>query len=422
MSADDKVVDLADANKGTTKDVEFPGWIGDFLYYTSELTTPHIFRLWTAISTIAGALERRVWVNSSGQRAYPNLFIMLVAPPGIGKSVAIKEGRRMWMDAGNLNVAPNSLPGKGLIDELNDEKKQKTAIDPESNRRETYHPMSIPAPEMGTLIPSHDLGFLSMLNELFDCNDNYDERTRTGGQYYIEKPHVNLIVGTQPKYLGSTFPEEAFGMGFTSRMIMVYSSDEVKVDDLFDSVSETRDQKIHDKLVHHIQNLSDMIGPFEIEDEAKKAFMDWYQEGMPPQPQHSKLAHYNTRRHFHMLKLIQVFSASRSTEQVITKEDFELSRLVLVEAEQNMPEIFKEISAGSQSAEIEETYRFLHQEYVKAGQKPIREQKLHYFLSRRVPTYQIESIIDTMINAGFIVEVTDSTQQSSRKFKPMAPE
>ena len=417
MASSDNIVDLQDA-RGTTKDFEFPGFIGDFLHYTGELTSPHIFRLWTAISTIAGVLERRVWVNSVGKRTYPNMFLMLVAPPGIGKSVAINEAVSIWSAAGTINIAPNSLPGKGLIDELEDEKKQKTAVDPETDKRESYHTMSIPAPEMGTLIPSHDLGFLSMLNELFDCGPHYNERTRTGGQHYIEKPHVNLIVGTQPKYLGSTFPEEAFGMGFTSRVVMIYSADEVRVDDLFDDSSTGRDKDTYDKLVKHAQEASELIGPFEVTQEAKKAFMDWYSEGMPPQPQHSKLAHYNTRRQFHLMKLIQIFSVSRSLEQVITLEDFEIAKMVLLEAEAQMPEIFKEISVGSQSAEIEETYNYLFQQYVKNGRNPVKEQKLHYFLSRRVPTYQIESIIETMLNAGLMVQVQDTLGQSTRKFKP----
>ena len=94
-------------------------WITNFMTFTEGLPTPEIFRLWSGISTIAATLERRVWVATGRGVIYPNLFVVLVAPPAVGKSVAIDQSIRAIQTAtglvakeytqGKLNLAPIDL-------------------------------------------------------------------------------------------------------------------------------------------------------------------------------------------------------------------------------------------------------------------------------------------------------------------------
>ena len=50
---------------------------------------PYKFATWTAISAIAGALGRKCWFSMPNYDVRPNLFIVLVGPPGTNKSVSL---------------------------------------------------------------------------------------------------------------------------------------------------------------------------------------------------------------------------------------------------------------------------------------------------------------------------------------------
>ena len=61
-------------------------FVEQFLKYTEERPSPEIFRKWSAITTLSGALEKRVWTLTKAGPQFANLYTMLVAPPGVGKS------------------------------------------------------------------------------------------------------------------------------------------------------------------------------------------------------------------------------------------------------------------------------------------------------------------------------------------------
>src|SRR6266436_9736192 len=87
-----------------------PDWIEAFVAYTSGLPTPLIIRKWAAISAVAAALERKVWINSLNTELYPNLYVMVMAPPGIGKGLVISELKRIFaaFKHGEFFLAPTN--------------------------------------------------------------------------------------------------------------------------------------------------------------------------------------------------------------------------------------------------------------------------------------------------------------------------
>ena len=93
-------------------------WVDSFLEYTSMIPSPELFRRWAAYSAIAGALERRTWIQSSGKILFPNTIILLVSKPGVGKSNAIDEIVKLLVGVGNLNISPDGMTKAALIDQL----------------------------------------------------------------------------------------------------------------------------------------------------------------------------------------------------------------------------------------------------------------------------------------------------------------
>ena len=79
-------------------------WIDSFATLFGESGAPPMFRTWAAISAVAGVMERRMSVNVGYGPLYPNMYVVLVAPPGIGKTELTSQVWGFWkrLSTGNI--------------------------------------------------------------------------------------------------------------------------------------------------------------------------------------------------------------------------------------------------------------------------------------------------------------------------------
>lgn len=368
-------------------------WIESFLDHTEGLPTPDIFRLWAGISAVAGALERRVWIETSRSRLYPNMYVLLVGRPGVGKSQAIAPVGDLWRLCKGVHVAPDNLTKAALIDAV--DAASRRIIRSETEMVE-YHSLAVASPEFGVLVPAHDLEFLNTLNHLYDNPPSYRENRRSMGdnQIDISNPQLNLLGGTQPAYLANLLPEEAWGMGFTARLLLVYSGEKKKVP-LF-RMQEVRGG--YKELVAGLTAFTKLFGKIEFDQEAQTLAEDWADAGCPPVPEHSKLENYVSRRIIHVLKLATISAVSAGNPSV-TAKDFTRARDWLLQAETAMPDIFREMVQRSDVQVIQELHFFAWQIYIKE-KRPVHETRLIHFLQNRVPSDKIMRIIEISEKAG----------------------
>lgn len=379
--------------------------IESFLEYTEGISSPPIFRLWSAISMVAGILERRVYVETAGERLYPNLYVLLVSPPGVGKTQAIKNARLFWSKMPDLIIAPDNVTKAALIDSL---AKASRKIVKSPIELIEFNSMQIAADELGVFMSAHDLDMLSALNKIYDNPPEYkeDRRMFKGNPIFIPEPQLNILAGTQPGFMASVFPEEAWSMGFTSRLIMVYSSTRIDVP-LFDVGG--RDQKKFDALKDDLKTLMKLHGKFKWTVDAQRAIQQWHTSGKKDtEPQHTKLEHYTARRILHLLKLCMISSVSRSNEMIITLQDYERALTWLLMAENTMPDVFRNMTQKSDAVVIQELHFHMWQAYAK-GKKPLHESYLVHFLQTRVPSERVMRIIEIAERAGIIVRFANTS-------------
>lgn len=378
-----------------------PDWISSWLAYTDGQPTPKIFRLWSAIGAVAGALERRVFISTAQSPVYPNLFLLLVAPPGVGKSIAIDPIAQLWRDTKKLHVAPDSVTKASLVDSI--AKADRKILIPPASLLE-YHSLACCASELGVLMPSHDLEFLSFLNAMFDNRPNYREERRTLGRSIdISRPQMTILAGSQPGFMASLFPEEAWAMGTTSRMIMVYSGESPRIE-LFDQAPKST--KGYGDLVVQLTRMCDLLGEATCTQEAKIKIREWYNAGCEPVPEHSKLEHYKIRRILFILKLVVVSAVSRTGGLVVDGPDVDRALAWLFDAEKKMPDIFRHMVGKSDSQTIQELHFFIYREYAK-NKKPLHEAVIYHFLSQHAPSDKIPRIIETAVRSNVMQKVGD---------------
>ncbi len=385
--------------------------ITDFAALVEGGNTPEIYQTWAAIGLVAGALERRVWMTSNKGPAFPNLYTLLVGPPGSGKFV-IEIVRELWQDTVEpgtdikaFSVSPDNLTKASILDFLAESRKVK--IIPGASPIE-YRSVLVAAEEFGSFLHAYDMEFIHLLNALYNNKAFYSEwrRTSTVKRLELEFPQLNIIGGAQPAYFAGTFPEEAWSTGLARRIVMVYSDNESIVD-LFAPVADK--SSVKRQLLDQLGWLSALWGEMRFGSEALAAFTKWHMAGGLPKPTHSRLESYNRNRSLTIIKLCMISRAAqmghrRPSPAEFTIQLFDFQRAVgwLLEAEARMPDIFRAMRGISDASIMEEVHRFVFKWYNSNKQSPVPKTLIMQFLIPRVPSEKLERIFVGMVSAGLL--------------------
>lgn len=371
-------------------------WIETFLHYTSPIPSAEIFRLWSAIGAVGATLERRVHTSLGGGDVYPNLFLLLVGAPASGKTLAILHVRDLVKAAKCCHLAAKGITKAALLDAI---ARSTKVIKISEVDLLQYNSIFAATPEFGVLLPAHDTEFLNVLNDLFDNPPDYRDETRTSKSVDIPNPQISILGGTQPSYLAGLLPEEAWGMGFMSRIVMIYASQAPKLKSLFERPG--LDGRVKTSLVDGLKEISGLHGKFAWHPDAVREIEHWYQTGQEPAPDHSKLEYYLGRRLLTMIKLIMISAVSRSPELIVELSDVTRAKDWLFQAEAMMPDVFREMVLRSDSQTIQEMHFFAWKIWIKE-KKPIHEARLIHFLQNRVPSEKVAKVLEIAEKAGFL--------------------
>jgi len=61
----------------------FSNFLSTYMEYSAFSEAPDRFHFWTAVSAIAGALQRKCWIDMGYFEFTQNFYIVFVAPPVI---------------------------------------------------------------------------------------------------------------------------------------------------------------------------------------------------------------------------------------------------------------------------------------------------------------------------------------------------
>lgn len=364
-------------------------WIEGFVSHTDNLDSPPMFRRWAAIAALASTLEQKVWLRSGGGLLFPNLYIVLVGHPGVGKTRTIRKAKEYLLEIPDYHIAPTSMTAASLIDTLVDSKRMIVQL---PNPPLEYNSMMIAADELGAFIHKYDDEMIAVLSAFYDPDPYGHSRRGKDIKIKIKSPQLNMLCGTTPSNLIKFIPEGAWDQGFCSRMILVFSDERIMHDDFAHVTRNTSPDLIHD-----LKFINAQVGEYSVTEEYRKLVFDWRDAGEQPQPNHPKLSHYNTRRRAHLYKLSMVSAIDRSSALVLTADDFRRAKGWLEEAETFMPDIFKAGSAGADSTAMEEIYHF-----VLTYGKVVPETKLINFMRERVPAHSVIRVLEVMMRSGMI--------------------
>lgn len=392
-------------------------WIDTYQEYTEILPSPPLFRKWAGIFFVAAATERKIWVRTMGSSLYPNLYVVLVGPPGIGKGQAIHMGEKLLRSVPDIQVGPSDMTTASLIDALNESVRRIVLLgDPPYVE---FNSLTVISRELGVLIPAWET---SLMNNLTDIYDGYTlDQKRRGKDLRIKiaNPQINLLGACTPAYLNEVMPAGAWDQGFISRTLLIYSGDRIRKDPFIDESLLSTTNRLHSDLLHDLKTIALEFGQMAFTTPAAAAIKAWIKAGCPPEPAHQKLQYYNARRLAHLLKLCMISSIARSGSRIIGIENYSEALDWLLEAEVYMVDVFKSMISGGDSSAMEETWNYVWTLYAKEN-RPIAEHRIIHFLRERVPAHAVMRVLEVMVKSRmFDISLSESGFQG---YKPNSRE
>lgn len=388
-------------------------WVDTFVANTEALEAPTLFRKWTAITILGAVLEQKVWLMTSSV-LYPNIYAFLVGHPGTGKTRSIREGKKYLAEIPDFHFAPTSVTGASLVDALV-EAKRSMVIPPDPPIE--YNSMMITAEELTAFMHEYDNEMVGILSAFYDPDPYQQQRRGKDIKIKIKSPQISILSGTTPSNLLKFLPEFAWDQGFTSRVMLIFSDERIQGDDFDESKVKV---KFSTDLVHDLGIINTVYGKFQVSADYRTAVNNWRKLGEPDVPRHPKLIHYNTRRKVHLYKLSMIAAIDRSNTLLLTREDFNRAMGWLLEAESQMPSIFREGATGADGRAMDEILHYVELADVRGHGIP--EHKLVTFARERLPAHSVLRAIDVMEKSGMISVVGIDRTTGQRYWKAGNPD
>lgn len=369
-------------------------WISGFLEYTKEFEPPDSFLLWTAISTIGAALQRKVRLEWGADVYYPNFYIVLVAPPGRArKGTAMKPARDILREL-KIPLSADRTTLAALVQDLSSA--SDSYIDRSKGVSIAHSSLTIFSPEFSVFCGKDNMDLLMNLADWFDCDSLWENKTKTQGVEEIHGVFVNLIGATTPHLVQKNFNEMIVGGGLASRIIFICEQNRRFASPSPFFVLSEEGRKLKQDLVHDLAVIRNLAGPVKITEEFLKKYHDWYinqPEECPFDPYH--FGSYWSRRSVHLRKLAMVIVAARQNNLTLTGVDFDAALTLLEQAEDKMPDVFAGVGASSDSELIHRVAQFIYRKKEVTFGEIMREFLMDTNLE------QLRHILNGIKEAGF---------------------
>lgn len=350
-------------------------WIEAYTAFTNNTEAPEKFHRWTAISTIAGALNRKCWVNIGRFPIYPSFYIVFVAPPGIAtKSTTANQGIKLTRDAKAITVYEGSLSGAGLWDEMKDAER----IIQFDNKTMQMCCLNVFASELGVLFGQKGEDLIDPLVDMWDGKDSLSHRTRGLGKMEMARPYINLLACTTPSWLANNAGLYAIDGGFFSRTVFVYADEKEKLIAYPEAVPDT--ERNYELLCHDLALIGEMRGEFTMTPAARAFGERWYTELYTNPPEHINgelFQGYRSRRQNHLHKAAMVVSASCRSDMVIDLDEMLEADDMLCAFEKDLSTVYQSVSVTKDT----KNYQRLKKDIINAGGQGITKVVLFRMVS-----------------------------------------
>ena len=319
---------------------ELRSWLEAYEEYTEAFEPPHIFNRWSGLLALSAVTQRRVWLEEANNKIYPNLFVVLVAPSGVGKGQSMREVLP-FVEAGlgTSHISSAKITAAQFAKKFGQSQKIDAALG-------VYSPYLIWAEEFPSFLGSdaYKSGMIADLTILYDNPETWVKETKGQGIDELVKPYLCLLAGTTTQGIFDVLPPGAVTQGFTARLMFIHATYNSKR--VVEKPWTAKHVKLKELLLNDIRAIAQLSGPMKFTDIARTLWTDYYMY-RPQADQEfndTRLQGYAARKPFYVKKLAILLSISESDTLRIEAEHVERAFGMIAEIDDSLRRVYEDIA------------------------------------------------------------------------------
>jgi len=219
-------------------------FLPDFIEYVKRRTDcPTDFHIHAGMAALSVALGNRVWCDGWARPIYPNLWIVVIAQSGFGKSVPLDMSEALVRKAGlEASVLPDSFSQEALFTML-------------SRRPSGIFYLQEFSAFLGSLQRDYNEGSVPWLTKIFDVPDT-DTRVLRKETITLRKPCITILGASSPEWFAQSYKASLLGGGFLARFLFCPSEDA----GAYVGHPGPRDEAVETGLADHLRRVAAIAG------------------------------------------------------------------------------------------------------------------------------------------------------------------
>lgn len=381
-------------------------WLEAYLEYIDGTENPTDYNLWSGISAISSSLKRRVYIWRNFVQYFPNQYIVLVGPPGIGKGASIHPVMDIVNEAGTVNFLSDKITAERIIQKLAE---GFTKIAPSATVNgglatvsfQQDHTATILSKELPVFLSSSDW-LHSLLCQMWD-EHSFEYETKNKGSYKVTEMCVGMLAACVPDFIRMLSRDAMAPItgGFTARTIFVYASEKARLIPGGWGKPVQNITQLKGELVNDLSHIASLQGEMILDNQALTLWDSKYKEHNAKGDFDSDVsANFKSRLSSHIIKTAITISISESDSLVVTESQLKRAIEVIERIRDKVDIVFRSVGESPLAVSQDRILSYIQNNGVASRQELLR---MNY---RHMTDDELSKILVVLVNGGFIQETT----------------
>lgn len=394
-------------------------FLNDYRTFCSGSEAHPTYHMFSGLVALSSIISRRIWVEQGYFKVYPNLYVVLVGPPGNRKTSAMSIAKALIRELGNVPFSAECVTKEKLVLDLFEQERVIERMSDQYKDQRIYTPMTIMVTELSEFLGAGSVGMVNFLTTIYD-QDVYESRTKNKGEVRVTGPFLNLLACTTPDWITTYLRGDVISGGFSRRAIFVLETGKAgRIP--FPAVSAEA-KLAWDRCIAHARKLEKIHGPLTWEPAAREFYSSWYKALEMP-TEETVVGYYETK-HMQLLKISMLLAVAEGTELVLRQSHLEGGLALLKLAEENLSKVFAGIGRNELNAAAAKTLEMLARipprkvtlDGAERNVSILPEKKLCGMLFSFVNENEMNDVLRHLLSTDKIGRVTVATDGIPRNF------
>lgn len=387
-------------------------FLTDYAEYSSGNEAPPEYHLWAGLATLAACCGPNLWMDlGNAGNVQPNLYVLLVGPPGIKKSTAKDISRdllrKIHTAKHKIPLAPDSSSKEAFVDFLSRKDTPCKMVFDKDGKACYYTKCCLWLDEFVNLVSvgGDPMAWVQILTEIFLPRPSYKAATIARGHVEMPYPYITLLGCMTTDITKALINDGSLSGGFSRRTFYIFSNkdgDPVPIPKTTVEMERARERCI--KRGQEIQQLS---GCFQFSPAGLDAYCKAYNENHYAKQEAPSAALVNFMQSYgnFLLKIAMLLQLSESDELVIGEDKIIRAKELVDSAKSHVSMIFAGVGKNPHASTMAGIKIFIDQ-VVSRPPFFVTLKRIYAQFINQAEQAQLESILKQMDSIGELILVS----------------